>query len=253
MLHVDRLFLGVHGMDARAGLTTPNLVEAETNQALVDTARRMRASSPTTRSGARSASAPSSRCRGRPAGHRRGPARRHARPSPKQAVEFVLATAATDADAALGEDRRDRARTSRRLADGREIIYFDDTPRPREARRRGHPSPRRASRVRRDPATTPSSATGSPWPGTAATAPSCRPKDECPLCPTGDRQRPLRDARGGLRRRGLREPVPLATRPVPPSQPDVLGRRGDSSEPAGSRPLRGRLLHERPRRRRSPT
>jgi len=41
MLHVDRLFLGVHGMDAQAGLTTPNLVEAETNQALVDTARRI--------------------------------------------------------------------------------------------------------------------------------------------------------------------------------------------------------------------
>jgi DeoR/GlpR family transcriptional regulator of sugar metabolism len=41
MLHVDRLFLGVHGMDARAGLTTPNLVEAETNQALVDTARQI--------------------------------------------------------------------------------------------------------------------------------------------------------------------------------------------------------------------
>jgi len=41
MLHVDRLFLGVHGMDARAGLTTPNLVEAETNQALVETARQV--------------------------------------------------------------------------------------------------------------------------------------------------------------------------------------------------------------------
>jgi DeoR/GlpR family transcriptional regulator of sugar metabolism len=41
MLHVDRLFLGVHGMDARAGLTTPNLVEAETNQALVQTARQI--------------------------------------------------------------------------------------------------------------------------------------------------------------------------------------------------------------------
>ena len=40
MLHVDRLFLGVHGMDARAGLTTPNLVEAETNRALLATARR---------------------------------------------------------------------------------------------------------------------------------------------------------------------------------------------------------------------
>ncbi len=38
-LHVDRLFLGVHGMDSRAGLTTPNIVEAETNRALVASAR----------------------------------------------------------------------------------------------------------------------------------------------------------------------------------------------------------------------
>lgn len=41
MLHVDRLFLGVHGMDGRAGLTTPNLLEAETNQAMVQTARQI--------------------------------------------------------------------------------------------------------------------------------------------------------------------------------------------------------------------
>ena len=38
-LHVDLLFLGAHGIDARAGLTTPNLVEAETNRALVAAAR----------------------------------------------------------------------------------------------------------------------------------------------------------------------------------------------------------------------
>jgi len=41
MLHVDRLFLGVHGMDARAGLTTPNLVEAETNRAMIASAQRL--------------------------------------------------------------------------------------------------------------------------------------------------------------------------------------------------------------------
>lgn len=40
-LHVDWLFLGVHGMDERAGLTTPNLVEAETNRALVESARQV--------------------------------------------------------------------------------------------------------------------------------------------------------------------------------------------------------------------
>ena len=38
-LHVDLLFLGAHGVDARTGLTTPNLVEAETNRALVASAR----------------------------------------------------------------------------------------------------------------------------------------------------------------------------------------------------------------------
>jgi DeoR/GlpR family transcriptional regulator of sugar metabolism len=40
-LHVDTLFLGVHGIDERAGLTTPNLVEAETDRALVACARRV--------------------------------------------------------------------------------------------------------------------------------------------------------------------------------------------------------------------
>lgn len=40
-LHVDRLFLGVHGMDARAGFTCPNLAEAQTNQALINSARQV--------------------------------------------------------------------------------------------------------------------------------------------------------------------------------------------------------------------
>jgi DeoR/GlpR family transcriptional regulator of sugar metabolism len=40
-LHTDLLFLGVHGFDERAGLTTPNLSEAETNRALINAARRL--------------------------------------------------------------------------------------------------------------------------------------------------------------------------------------------------------------------
>jgi DeoR/GlpR family transcriptional regulator of sugar metabolism len=38
-MHVDQLFLGVHGMDLRAGFTTPNLAEAATNRALLEAAR----------------------------------------------------------------------------------------------------------------------------------------------------------------------------------------------------------------------
>jgi DeoR/GlpR family transcriptional regulator of sugar metabolism len=38
-MHVDQLFLGVHGIDERAGYTTPNLAEAATDRALIDCAR----------------------------------------------------------------------------------------------------------------------------------------------------------------------------------------------------------------------
>jgi DeoR/GlpR family transcriptional regulator of sugar metabolism len=34
-LHVDMVFMGVHGMDELAGLTTPNMLEAETNRAMI--------------------------------------------------------------------------------------------------------------------------------------------------------------------------------------------------------------------------
>ncbi len=40
-LHLDALFLGVHGMNERAGFTTPNLMEAETDRALVAAAKRL--------------------------------------------------------------------------------------------------------------------------------------------------------------------------------------------------------------------
>jgi DeoR/GlpR family transcriptional regulator of sugar metabolism len=38
-MHFDRLFLGVHGIDERSGYTTPNLAEAATNRAFVNSAR----------------------------------------------------------------------------------------------------------------------------------------------------------------------------------------------------------------------
>jgi DeoR/GlpR family transcriptional regulator of sugar metabolism len=40
-MHVDLLFMGVHGMDERGGFTTPNLLEAETNRAMVRSARQL--------------------------------------------------------------------------------------------------------------------------------------------------------------------------------------------------------------------
>ncbi len=40
-LHLDQVFMGVHGFDPKAGLTTPNILEAETNRALVDAGRQL--------------------------------------------------------------------------------------------------------------------------------------------------------------------------------------------------------------------
>ena len=39
-MHLDVVFLGVHGIDERAGFTTPNLMESETNRELVKAGRR---------------------------------------------------------------------------------------------------------------------------------------------------------------------------------------------------------------------
>ncbi len=40
-IHVDLVFMGVHGMDAKAGFTCPNLLEAETDIALIEAGRRL--------------------------------------------------------------------------------------------------------------------------------------------------------------------------------------------------------------------
>jgi DeoR/GlpR family transcriptional regulator of sugar metabolism len=40
-LHVDACFLGVHGMHPETGFTTPNLLEAETNRAMIEAASRL--------------------------------------------------------------------------------------------------------------------------------------------------------------------------------------------------------------------
>ncbi|MGH3446218.1 MAG: DeoR/GlpR family DNA-binding transcription regulator [Nocardioidaceae bacterium] len=40
-MHLDLVFLGVHGIDLEAGFTTPNLMEAETNRELVKAGRRL--------------------------------------------------------------------------------------------------------------------------------------------------------------------------------------------------------------------
>lgn len=40
-IHLDLVFMGVHGMAADTGFTTPNLLEAETNRALISSGRRL--------------------------------------------------------------------------------------------------------------------------------------------------------------------------------------------------------------------
>lgn len=40
-LHVDSVFMGTHGMDRRCGFTTPNILEAEANRALIEAGGRL--------------------------------------------------------------------------------------------------------------------------------------------------------------------------------------------------------------------
>ncbi len=40
-VHLDLVFLGVHGMDVRSGFTTPNHLEADTDRALISSGRRL--------------------------------------------------------------------------------------------------------------------------------------------------------------------------------------------------------------------
>jgi DeoR/GlpR family transcriptional regulator of sugar metabolism len=40
-MHVDMLFMGVHGMAVDSGFTTPNLLEADTNKAMIETAEQL--------------------------------------------------------------------------------------------------------------------------------------------------------------------------------------------------------------------
>ena len=40
-VHVDLVFVGVHGMDPRSGFTCPNMLEAETDRALIEAGRRL--------------------------------------------------------------------------------------------------------------------------------------------------------------------------------------------------------------------
>lgn len=40
-IHLDVVFMGVHGMDKHAGLTCPNLLEAETDRAMIEAGRRL--------------------------------------------------------------------------------------------------------------------------------------------------------------------------------------------------------------------
>ncbi len=40
-VHLDLVFMGVHGMESKTGFTTPNILEAETDRALVEAGRRL--------------------------------------------------------------------------------------------------------------------------------------------------------------------------------------------------------------------
>ena len=118
-------------------------------------------------------------------------------------------------------------KTAATMADGRDLIYFDDSP-PYADRRRTRdlvdtrpltPASSQAQ-LRYDPLT-------GEWVAIAAPRMDrtfLPPADVCPLCPTGPGTGD-RDPRQRLRRGGVREPVPVASRPAGHQPPAPRRRR----------------------------
>ena len=174
------------------------------------------------------------------------PLRRSRRPSASSSSRPSRAQPGRAGGAARDRDRAPHQPAAGRRA--RDHLLRRQPGRPPRAR----PSTPATSTSERSPAScagTRSPATGSPSPRTGRTAPSCRPRTSARCAPPGGAPA-LRDPRVRLRRRGLREPLPLLLRP----------RRGTDAADgaravrarAGPRAVRGRLLHQRPRRERSP-
>ena len=147
-------------------------------------------------------------------------------------------------------------RTTDVLADGREIIYFDDSePYVSGAASRATPDTRPlehgtggGSQVRFDVLT-------GEWVAIAShrnTRTFLPPADECPLCPTGRGRVPTRDPRERLRRRGLREPLPVVQH-VGGGRAGARRLRAAVPRAAGPRALRGGRASPPTTTRRSPT
>ena len=270
-LHVDTLVLGVHGIDERAGLTTPNLVEAETNRALIAAAQARarrgrpqqvghrralhdRHAGPGRRPGhrrrPRQHRAPHGQPAGRPArdrprphgaGGRRGlvgtGTGRGPRVAPLRRLPLAPRRTGPDLRTCMTTTRPARLRrTSTTLADGRELIYFDDTePWLSGAVSRDADDHRplgeraAAGEMRLDPLT-------GDWVAIAGhrlNRTFLPPADECPLCPTG--------------RGTVPSEIPAADYDVVvfenrfPSFSAVAGAPGPSGEPLlAERPAHGR-------------
>ena len=199
-LNVDVLFLGVHGMSAAR-----RLHHAQPDGGR-DQPRARRRGPPARRAGrphqvghgrhrhdrrrsrTPTCSSPTPACPPRRAVPAQRPGRRADRRGPHTGMR----------------SEEDRDRTS---ADGRELIYFDETRRRPSATRvdrRDLPPPPPASEMRYDPLL-------DEWVPIAAhrqTRTHLPPTDECPLCPSTPEQAE-RDPGVGLRRGGLREPLPV--------------------------------------------
>ncbi len=142
-MHVDQFFLGVHGMDLRAGYTTPNLAEATTNRILVESAREVVVLADSSKWGVVGL----------------------ADIGPLEIASVVITDDDLTADArsALSENVEPRdhggggpvtVKFTTHLADGREIIYFDRTPgvdRAAVDQRTDLPPAQTTSQIRWDP------------------------------------------------------------------------------------------------------
>ncbi len=231
-MHVDQLFLGVHGMDARAGFTTPNLAEATTNRALIASAREVIVLADSSKWGVVGLAdiAPLSAARTIVTDDA----------LPPDACAHCRTRSRTSSPSRLPSRRRMTIRTDTHLADGRDLFYFDSVAgRDRSAvdLRTDLPAAETSSQMRWNSLFRDYTVIA----GHRQTRTYKPPADLCPLCPSSD---------------GRHTEIPAADYEVAvfenrfPSFSLDFGAHGSADRRAavpvrsGGRAVRGRLLHQ---------
>ena len=254
-LHVDWLFMGVHGIDVRAGFTTPNLVEGETDRALIACARQVVVAADSTKWGVVGLTTI--------AGLDEVDVLVTDDGLPPGAHDVLGRAGRTGWSSRRRVERRRRGADRMSATSTRADPPHRATGSPTAARSSTSTTARRTPTARRARCTTPATSdraehagemrldllTGE-WVAIAAHRMNrtfMPPADECPLCPTRPRHGAVGDARRTTTTSSCSRTGSRRSRPRRDAAAGLVDGAAAVAGGAGGRTVRGDLLHQRPR------